>query len=733
MILGILILIVSIFVSIVTGSFVFIRNTKQTVNRAYAITSLLLVLFSIFNYLSLGAKHKLLYIRLVVLITNLVLLGGYYLIYEINHQKIDWFSVRHKTIDLLTLVVAILDLTPLVFSALTKGTHRTPIPSFGIILFAIQFFGLMFLIGLMLIRGTRQKNATSSQQNKLLLIGVLPILVLAPITGFILPVAFNNSRFIIISPLFVMFFVCMVGYSIIKHGLFDIQFVIARAITYLLSIGAVALIYGLILLGIIKIIFHPHISIPTQLFLVLATALVALTFQQMKRLFDKFTNKFFYRDAYDIQAFLDRFNKILITYFDIDVLLNKIIEVLEDNYKSSYIVFGIKETAYVDKRIISSKNAPTFNEADIRYIRSLTPTIHKRIIVTDDLGEEYDVLKSKLLSNNIAIIARLATDKRDEAIGYLILSKRKSGNIYSFRDLKLLEIITNEIVVAIQNSLRTEEINNFNLTLQDKIKSATYNLRRTNEKLKSLDEAKDDFVSMASHQLRTPLTAVKGNISLVLEGDAGNISPLQRKLLEQAFNSSQRMVYLIADLLNVSRLKTGKFIIETSEVNLIQIVDEETQQLIETAKSRQLSLSFKKPNSIPLLKLDETKTRQVIMNFIDNAIYYTPAGGAIVVELSETKTNVELRVIDNGIGVSKSEQPHLFTKFYRAGNARKARPDGTGLGLFMAKKVIISEGGSIIFQSEEGKGSTFGFSFSKANLAVKPATENIDNKLTAKV
>jgi len=733
MILGILILIVSIFVSIVTGSFVFIRNTKQTVNRAYAITSLLLVLFSIFNYLSLGAKHKLLYIRLVVLITNLVLLGGYYLIYEINHQKIDWFSVRHKTIDLLTLVVAILDLTPLVFSALTKGTHRTPIPSFGIILFAIQFFGLMFLIGLMLIRGTRQKNATSSQQNKLLLIGVLPILVLAPITGFILPVAFNNSRFIIISPLFVMFFVCMVGYSIIKHGLFDIQFVIARAITYLLSIGAVALIYGLILLGIIKIIFHPHISIPTQLFLVLATALVALTFQQMKRLFDKFTNKFFYRDAYDIQAFLDRFNKILITYFDIDVLLNKIIEVLEDNYKSSYIVFGIKETAYVDKRIISSKNAPTFNEADIRYIRSLTPTIHKRIIVTDDLGEEYDVLKSKLLSNNIAIIARLATDKRDEAIGYLILSKRKSGNIYSFRDLKLLEIITNEIVVAIQNSLRTEEINNFNLTLQDKIKSATYNLRRTNEKLKSLDEAKDDFVSMASHQLRTPLTAVKGNISLVLEGDAGNISPLQRKLLEQAFNSSQRMVYLIADLLNVSRLKTGKFIIETSEVNLIQIVDEETQQLIETAKSRQLSLSFKKPNSIPLLKLDETKTRQVIMNFIDNAIYYTPAGGAIVVELSETKTNVELRVIDNGIGVSKSEQPHLFTKFYRAGNARKARPDGTGLGLFMAKKVIISEGGSIIFQSEEGRGSTFGFSFSKANLAVKPATENIDNKLTAKV
>ena len=114
--------------------------------------------------------------------------------------------------------------------------------------------------------------------------------------------------------------------------------------------------------------------------------------------------------------------------------------------------------------------------------------------------------------------------------------------------------------------------------------------------------------------------------------------------------------------------------------------------------------------------LDETKTRQVIMNFVDNAIYYTPAGGHIEVQLAETPTTIEFRVEDNGIGVPKSEQPHLFTKFYRAGNARKARPDGTGLGLFMAKKVIIAQGGSLIFESQEGKGSTFGFIFSKHKL-----------------
>lgn len=111
------------------------------------------------------------------------------------------------------------------------------------------------------------------------------------------------------------------------------------------------------------------------------------------------------------------------------------------------------------------------------------------------------------------------------------------------------------------------------------------------------------------------------------------------------------------------------------------------------------------------------------MNFADNAIYYTPKGGEITVALNMTKESVECTVNDTGIGVSNSEQHHLFTKFYRAGNARKARPDGTGLGLFMAKKVIAAQGGAVVFKSTINKGSTFGFTFPRAKLEVKsPST-----------
>jgi signal transduction histidine kinase len=113
----------------------------------------------------------------------------------------------------------------------------------------------------------------------------------------------------------------------------------------------------------------------------------------------------------------------------------------------------------------------------------------------------------------------------------------------------VLDIIANELVIAIQNALRFEEIEAFTVTLQEKVNEATRQLRRTNEKLKALDETKDEFISMASHQLRTPLTAVKGYVSMVVEGDAGKLNKQQKELLDQAFASSQRMVYLIADLL----------------------------------------------------------------------------------------------------------------------------------------------------------------------------------------
>lgn len=566
-------------------------------------------------------------------------------------------------------------------------------------------------------RKSKELKGIYSTQVSLLFKGILIAAIFGVLFNLVLPLL-GNYRLIEIGPMFTSIIVAVVGYSILRNRMFDIRLIVTRSIAYAVSTIILSAIYGFIIFGLLSnVIFKVSLPIFTQVMLSIATGFASLFFGRIKRVFDKLTISLFYRDSYDPQTFLDDFNKILVSTFELSSLLRKVSETITRNLKPTYCLFGIRESINAPRRVLGTIGSPEFSEEDINFVRRITPHMHRRLIVTDTIEDKYQELRRFLQIKDVSIIARIATSKDSEGVGYLVLGPKKSGNIYSSQDIKILEIVVNELVVAIQNTLHTEEIENFNTTLMEKVKSATKKLRVTNEKLLALDEAKDDFVSMASHQLRTPLTSVKGNLSLVLDGDAGKISGLQRQLLEQAFSSSQRMVYLIADLLNVSRLKTGKFVIERSPVDLALVVEEEVNQLVDTAKSRQLTLAYDKPEGISELMLDDTKTRQVIMNFIDNAIYYTPAGGRIDVVLSETQSSVECRVIDNGIGIPKSEQHHLFTKFYRASNARKARPDGTGLGLFMAKKVIVSEGGAVIFETKEGKGSTFGFSFPKSMLA----------------
>ncbi|MCA9348054.1 GAF domain-containing sensor histidine kinase [Candidatus Saccharibacteria bacterium] len=445
---------------------------------------------------------------------------------------------------------------------------------------------------------------------------------------------------------------------------------------------------------------------------------LAFSFQPLRKFFNKWTNRFFYQDAYDSQTLLDNLNNVLVSTMDLNKMLRASADVLSADIKPEYCAFGLKETDTKKQRIIGDLPMRP-NASDVKLARLHTPKLDHKVVVADALDDTDKELQAGMRANGVAVLVRLTNDVDAEGVGYIILGTKKSGNPYNPQDIRVLEIVANSMIIAIENALRFEEIQNFNTHLKDEIEQATKKLQRANDKLIALDQTKDDFISMASHQLRTPLTSVKGYLSMVLEGDAGKINDDQRELLSQAFISSQRMVYLIADLLNLSRLKTGKFIIEATPLNLADIVDSEIAQIKETALARGLKLVYHKPKDFPVLMMDETKIRQVMTNFIDNAIYYTPKGGQIDVVLKDGRQSVEFTVTDNGIGVPRKEQHNLFSKFFRADNAKKARPDGTGLGLFMAKKVIVAQGGAIVFRSTEGKGSTFGFTFLKSRLKVK--------------
>ncbi len=306
------------------------------------------------------------------------------------------------------------------------------------------------------------------------------------------------------------------------------------------------------------------------------------------------------------------------------------------------------------------------------------------------------------------LITKMKT--KSHKIGYIFVGPKRSGQAFTSIDAYVMNTASDELALAVQNMLRISEIQAFTKTLQDRVDTATLELRATNSKLRLLDASKDEFISMASHQLRTPLTSVKGYLSMIIEGDFGVMKPEQKKVLEEAYTSTQRMVYLINDFLNVSRLQTGSFQLEASPVDLSMLIADEITQLQSAASARNVRLVYDPPSSFPTLKLDENKIRQVMMNLINNAIYYSKAGqGNVTMTLARHSGHISFKVSDDGIGVPKSEQHHLFSKFYRASNARKVRPDGTGIGLFMARKVVIAHGGAMVFESVEGQGSTFGF------------------------
>jgi signal transduction histidine kinase len=713
------------------GLTVMLKNSKAELNKIFSLFAGCISIWIFANYVSDDIHYP---AHTSVIANYLVFFFSYFSgVYLLRFTITLANDIRAKRyfrkVYLPILLIGLTALTPLVVSGV-KLQGSTYAVEFGLLAW-LYFTALTLIISsviFLLIGDIRHSNGDQKARLKVLFISLcwtLPFLLLAE---FILPVSTGWFGLSNIGILPMLILVYGLFYGIIRHRLFDLRLIVVRSLAYVFTLGILSTSYGLLSYYLTKLIPKFHNNATGVLLQVALIVLVVLTYVPAKNVFNKLTNKLFYRDAYDPQIFLDQLNQTLVANIELEKLLKTCAQIIAGNLKAEYCLFCIKEASLGGVRITGTTKK-SFNESDVANAIRTIPNLGMNVIVADYIPPGLDRLRSVLLNNDISVLVRLVpapadAKKGQEGLGYVILGQKRSGNAYTSQDVQLLGIIANELVVAIQNSLHFEEIQRFNITLQQKVDDATRKLRRTNQRLEELDETKDDFISMASHQLRTPLTSVKGYLSMVLEGDAGKVNTTQTEMLHQAFSSSQRMVFLITDLLNVSRIKTGKFVIEAKPVDLSKLVEEEVAQLIETAQVKNIKLTYDKPADFPILMLDETKIRQVGMNFIDNAIYYTSSGGHIKVELIDEPTTVELRIIDDGIGVPKAEQHHLFTKFYRATNARKARPDGTGLGLFMAKKVIAAEGGSIIFESKEGQGSTFGFVFSKAKLKLPTQPPN---------
>lgn len=299
--------------------------------------------------------------------------------------------------------------------------------------------------------------------------------------------------------------------------------------------------------------------------------------------------------------------------------------------------------------------------------------------------------------------------KKEEILGESILRLNSFENFRPLVSLlggEIKEVFKKEVRIGGKFILEVSAIPM--MAQQEKIGTLVVLHNVTREKL--VEMMKSEFVTLAAHQLRTPTSGIKWSLRMLLDGDLGAMSEGQKKVIEKAYNTNEKVIRLINDLLNVARIEEGKFLSKMVLSDIGEVIQSVVDLYSEEIKKKKLKFEFKKSEKdLPQVMLDVDKIKIAIDNLVDNAIRYTLPGGRVTISIKEKEKEIEVQIQDTGVGIPENEQDKIFTKFFRAENIMKMETEGTGLGLFITKYIIEAHGGSIWFESEEGEGTIFYF------------------------
>ncbi|HRZ30504.1 MAG TPA: ATP-binding protein [Candidatus Paceibacterota bacterium] len=361
-------------------------------------------------------------------------------------------------------------------------------------------------------------------------------------------------------------------------------------------------------------------------------------------------------------------------------------------------------------------------------VESLARDLQKFRLAVDDASDHIVITDSEgiILYANKAV-EKITGFKNEEILG----KKAGDGNTWgglmehSFY-VKLWQIIKTDkksFVGEINNRRKSGEnytvLASISPVLDQKTKEVKFfvGIERDITKEKQVDKAKTEFVSLASHQLRTPLSTIRWYVEMILSGDMGKVNDKQRKYIEEIDNANQRMIDLVNALLNTSRIELGTFTVEPELVDPKQIIRQALEELQEKVQKKNLIIKDDSDPNIPLLPLDPRLTHIIFQNLLSNATKYTLPGGSInwAVKLADPvmsrlppdRKYILIKVADTGVGIPPEAIPRIYEKLYRADNVRNFDPDGTGLGLYLTKSIVDSVGGQIWFDSVVGRGTTF--------------------------
>jgi len=710
--MDLIILFITVLINSALAFLVYKNNPKSVTNIIFGLLSFSIIGWLITVYLSLLPElisSSLFWIRLglvfAVPFTTLFLL----LAYTFPDIKLGFSKKVIYILGIISSVLMINNISPFAFTRLDiVNNSPNPVPGPGLapfVIFVVSSYGTALYF---LIKRFKSSVGLEKEQLRFFMTGLLVMLGLIIVTIMIPVVFFRSSYFLVFAPLYTLVFLGSTAYAIIRHKLFDIRLVVARAAAYAILATFLFILYVSAATFLASVFTNTTATLSQLLLFGIMALIVGYTFNPIRSILEKFTDKIFYRAGYDSSELLSALTKIMATTLGLNSLMERLLVKMLPEMRISKGAFVLVEKGKMDgHKAIGFGKKVEFVGTDI-----ISLLEENKILLVDEVEKKKIKKTMQDLDTTVCVPLKVG----DDELGILLLGHKLSGEIYSDQDIKVLQILSPEISIAIQNAKAYEEIRKFNITLQREIEKATAELRNANEKLKDLDKLKDEFMSIASHELRTPMTAIKSYVWLSLHGKIAEKDPKVRDYLNKVYDSSERMIAMINDMLNVSRIETGRIQLEIVPVSVYKVADQVKDDLTARADEAGVKVVINKETVVPNVLADRDKLIEIFTNLVGNSLKFTKKGGEIAVAAKKTGNMVEVSVADTGVGISKENLPKLFKKYGKLGEsyATVSPTTGTGLGLYITKQYLEKMDGYIKVDSVLGKGTTFTFALPMA-------------------
>ena len=660
--------------------------------------------------------------------------------FEIFPEEEQLYSRKNLLLNLLT-TIPLLAMVPTSLNIQSifitdEGIKYTP----GIlyILFFIHIVIYMLIAGAGVLKKYRISTGSARSQIVFISLGILLSLVPSLIFSLLLPLI-GISSLAFLGPSTIPLLVFLVSFTLIRHRLFGIRWILSEVINMLtISIFPIVVFYFSywLLLKLWGTLFGPE-----SYFTAIIVSLFFIgTFPKIQTFTRSNVNKLLSSPEYSLLEIRDRFNTAISQVLD----LHKIVETLAQNLLDamaperlailitdrdrSNVIYSKQEKGSENVTLDSILPAITSSEKlglkfpisldEISFYISNAPQRNKPLLLS---------ILQNLKSLDLNFIFKLSNG--EDTLGYVILGEKTNRTGYSIQDVAFLESILVSSSIAIGRSLLYLDVQQFNLTLQQKVDSATKELTERNKELedlyKNLEDIyrkEKDLMDVAGHEFRTPASILKNNLYLLKKRleETTNATKDEKiqKYLDRLLEGTDRQIKLVNTFLESARIDNQRFEIQVEMSDLNDMIKTAVSEMKPFAEQKNLTINYNPPTQKIQAEIDSVRIREVVDNLLNNAVKYTKKGN-IQPSLSETETSVIFSVKDTGIGIKDEDKALLFKKFSRVDNyiggeeGSIVRPGGTGLGLFVAKTIIDSHGGKIRVESAPGVGSTFTFEIPK--------------------